>query len=363
MLVNLFLFLLLVCFSVFSETVIFRDGNTIKGKLKSQDANSLVINIKGKDNIVSKSKIRRVIYAITQEQEEKQVKEELIKLKIEKSKKVKKTKEEEDAENLELEVEIAKAIEEQEKQEKLNLNFQDRIKLLETDIYKLKSENNLEDSGSKLSKLEEEVRDLKKRTRRIERFLSIDPDIEEYYSKPRSLWSVIWRSTLIPGWGLNYARDSFGTMYTSLFFIGAFGYVGLNTNVNSLEQKYNDKLLNDFLIQPFILNQTITSTSSFTVSSRNDFTNLINLNQNTKLFSLYKLQRDVDDEKEAVQSIANGLAGLYVLQLLHSAVVGYFWSKQTIKKFDEDSKTSLRMNLFTDQNKNQNFQIGILSRF
>ena len=82
-------------------------------------------------------------------------------------------------------------------------------------------------TSKKIMEIEKELKDLQKRTRRIERFLEIDPDLEDYYSKPRSMWSIVWRSALIPGWGLSYGRsEGFSTMYTSMFFISALGGAG-----------------------------------------------------------------------------------------------------------------------------------------
>ena len=364
--VTIFLFFTIV--SIFSETVILKDGNVQKGKVKSQNIEFLVLNIKGKDSNISKAKIRRVIYAITPELEEKQTKEELAKLKTEKNSKVKKTKEEEAEETERVNFEITKALEEQEKQEKLNLSFTERIKELEAQVYELRSNNNLTDSGSRLNKVEEDLKDLKSRTRRMERYLGIDPDMEDYYTKPRTMWSVVWRSILIPGWGLTYAKDSFGGMYTSLFLVGGLGSVGMNASVNASEKKFNDKLINDYIIQPYLIRTLASSsTTPSTPAVQQNLEGLINLNSTNKLFSLYKIQRDIQDQKDATASFNTAVAGIYALQLIHSVIVGYFWARKIPGKLSdiESPKSSLYINMIppTRMNMNSEYQLGVNHRF
>jgi hypothetical protein len=368
MFLNILIIFIAICSSIFPETVILKDGTIQKGKVKSQNIDFLVLNIKGKDSNISKAKIRRVIYAITPEQEEKQTKEELAKLKLEKNSKVKKTKEEEAEEAERINFEITKALEEQEKQEKLNLSFTERIKDLEAQVYELRSNNNLSDSGSRLNKVEEEVKDLKSRTRRIERFLSIDPDMEEYYTKPRTMWSVVWRSALIPGWGLTYAKDSFGGIYTSLFLVSGLGAAGMNASVNALEKKFNDKLINDYIIQPYLIRTlSSSSTTPVTAAAQQNLEGLINLNSTNKLFGLYKIQRDIADQKDATTSFNNAVAGIYALQLIHSIIVGYFWARKIPGKLSdiEAPKSSLYINMIppTRLNMNSEYQLGVNHRF
>ena len=201
---KIFLVLMLISLqNIFSETLVLKDSTVIKMTLKSQDVDTLTYTLKGKEYKVPKNKIRRVVYAKTPELEDKIAKEELLKMKQEKaSKKPAKTPEEEQEDNRLLNEEIARAIEEQKRQELLNLSFEERIKRLEQEVSNL----NIAAGGNavtKISEIEKEIADLKTRTRRIERFLEIDEDIEDYYSKPRSMWSIVWRSALVPGWGLS----------------------------------------------------------------------------------------------------------------------------------------------------------------
>ena len=169
-----------------SETLVLKDGTIIKMTLKAQDVDTLTYTLKGKEFKVPKGKIRRVVYAKTPELEEKIAKEEVQKMKQEKTaKKPTKTKDEEQEEAREearlLEEEIVKALEEQRRQELLNLSFEERIKKLETEVSELKSLTG-ENTKAKIERMEGDIEDLRKRTRRMEKFLDVDSDIEDYYS-------------------------------------------------------------------------------------------------------------------------------------------------------------------------------------
>ncbi|MDX1957277.1 MAG: hypothetical protein SFU98_01825, partial [Leptospiraceae bacterium] len=261
--------------NLFSETLILKDGSILKVKLKGQDSQNLVYTLKGKDTNISKTKIRKVIYARTPEVENKQIQDELNKLKQEKLSKKKFTPEEEAEAAKELEEEIAKAIAEQERQERLNLSFEERIQKLENEVGDLKSVSGLSDTGDRLAKLESELKELKSRTRRIEKFLDIDPDIEEYYSKPRSMWSVVWRSALLPGWGLSYARDSSGVYYSSLFVVSALGGIAYQESISSAERKLDKKIRDDFFVQPLLQGAFVTGLAR-TASSTTAGNDLLN---------------------------------------------------------------------------------------
>jgi hypothetical protein len=48
--------------SLYSETVLLRNGNILSGKLKSQSINDLVIIIDSKEQRISKDRVFRVLY-------------------------------------------------------------------------------------------------------------------------------------------------------------------------------------------------------------------------------------------------------------------------------------------------------------
>ena len=363
-----------------SETLVLKDGTIIKMTLKAQDVDTLTYTLKGKEFKVPKGKIRRVVYAKTPELEEKIAKEEVQKMKQEKTaKKPTKTKDEEQEEAREearlLEEEIVKALEEQRKQELLNLSFEERIKKLETEVSELKSLTG-ENAKAKIERMEGDIEDLRKRTRRLEKFLDVDPDIEDYYSKPRSMWSIVWRSALVPGWGLTYGRDSgLGSVYTSLFILTSLGGAGYKASLNSLEKSIDDKLITDLIVQPLLLStfasaSASTATTATTAASLStDLKNYQN-SYNTPI-KLYKYLQSKDDFNQQVANadkVLAAAAGIYVLQLIHSAIYGYFWAKRTPRKFSEEKTTgwNIQLSPLARRNpitNNQDWQMDVGYRF
>ena len=363
-----------------SETLVLKDGTIIKMTLKAQDVDTLTYTLKGKEFKVPKGKIRRVVYAKTPELEEKLAKEEVQKMKQEKAaKKPTKTKDEEQEEAREearlLEEEIAKALEEQRKQELLNLSFEERIKKLETEVSELKSLTG-ENTKAKIERMEGDIEDLRKRTRRMEKFLDVDPDIEDYYSKPRSMWSIVWRSALVPGWGLTYGRDSgLGSVYTSLFILTSLGGAGYKTSLNSLEKSIDDKLITDLIVQPLLLS-TFASASASTATTATTATSLSTdlknyQNSYNTPIKLYKYMQSKDDFNQQVANadkVLAAAAGIYALQLIHSAIYGYFWAKRTPRKFNEEKTTgwNIQLSPLARRNpitNNQDWQMDVGYRF
>ncbi len=362
--------------AILAETLVLKDGTIIKMSLKAQDVDTLTYTLKGKEYKVSKGKIRRVVYAKTPELEEKIAKEEVQKMKLEKAaKKPTKTKGEEQEEAKEearlLEEEIAKALEEQRRQELLNLSFEERIHKLEKETSELKSLTG-ENTKAKIERIENDIDDLKKRTRRMEKFLDVDPDIEDYYSKPRTMWSIVWRSALIPGWGLTYGRDSgLGSVYTSLFIVTALGGAGYKASLKSLEKSIDDKLVTDLIIQPYLLS-TLTASSTTSSASSTLSTDLKNYqnNYNTPI-KLYKYLQSKDDFNGQVansEKVIAAAAGIYALQLIHSAIYGYFWAKRTPRKFSEEKSTGWKIQISPVARRNpiisnQDWQMDVGYRF
>ena len=363
-----------------SETLVLKDGTIIKMTLKAQDVDTLTYTLKGKEFKVPKGKIRRVVYAKTPELEEKIAKEEVQKMKQEKAaKKPTKTKDEEQEEAREearlLEEEIVKALEEQRRQELLNLSFEERIKKLETEVSELKSLTG-ENAKAKIERMEGDIEDLRKRTRRMEKFLDVDPDIEDYYSKPRSMWSIVWRSALVPGWGLTYGRDSgLGSVYTSLFILTSLGGAGYKASLNSLEKSIDDKLITDLIVQPLLLS-TFASASASTATTATTATSLSTdlknyQNSYNTPIKLYKYMQSKDDFNQQVANadkVLAAAAGIYALQLIHSAIYGYFWAKRTPRKFNEEKTTgwNIQLSPLARRNpitNNQDWQMDVGYRF
>lgn len=339
-----FLFLILYTHSINSETILLKTGQTLKIKLVSQNADTVTYSQGGKETILEKNKIRKIIYARTPELEDLQVKEEIKKFNQDKLKKIKKSKEEEEEDARLLEEEFNKAMEEQERQERLNMSFEERITKLENDILKTRTQMANMDpssySGAKLRKMESDIEDLKNRVKKVEKFLEIDPEIENYYNSPRSMWQVVWRSAIFPGWGLNYARGNFGTTYSSLFFFTAIGSIGYKEYLKDDERKIRSSAISELVVTP-------TAFSSLLASSNLASTNP-NLNTDLQAYQSYNLtlkgsaiaeRYDSNYEgKQRSDRMMRAAVAIYLIQLIHSGIYGYFWEKNPPKQFLKDEE-------------------------
>ena len=341
----LLLFLFFFFLSLFSETILLKTGQTLKVKLISQNADSVVYSQGGKEVNLEKNKIRKIIYARTPELEELQVKDELKKFNQEKLKKIKKTKQEEDEEARLLEEEFNKAIEEQERQERLNMSFEERITKLENDILKTRTQMSSMDpssySGAKLRRMEADIEDLKTRTKRIEKFLEIDPNIEEYYNSPRSMWQIVWRSAVFPGWGLNYGKGKFGTFYSSMFFLTTLSSIGYKEYLKDQQNDLQNRVVSDLIVQPLAVNSLLRSSSladSSTVLS--DFNSYQTYNNTVKGLSILEKYNTHQTGIQRSDSLMKAGIAIYIIQLVHSGIYGYFWEKNPPKQFLREEEKS-----------------------
>lgn len=338
--------LLFLAQTVFSETMILKDGTVHKGKLLGHSEDSVRYFYKGKEVIQPKSKMYRIIYAKSPEIEARQTQEEAAKAKADKDRQ--RTKEEEESEIRQVNDDVLKAIEEQLRQERLNASFEERIKKLEDELALQKGIPTKSDmNSSKIKTAEEDAKELKKRMRRVENFLEIDPDLDAYNNNPRNMMSVVWRSALIPGWGLNYAKSNFGNIYMTAFLVTGLAAVFWNENLKAMEKDLKNKAFNDFLVQPITAQSVVEATASTGTPSylTDSFTQLQSSNLTTKLIKYNQSKQDYEVQKQRGQSLLGIAAGIYAVQLLHSALEGYFWAKKTAPgKFDE-KKTGFNWNI------------------
>ncbi len=326
-----------VVHSLFAETIFFKDGTTKQVKLKSQDSDSVTYLFKGKETKSPKSTIRRIFYAKTPEQENKLAQEELKKWKDEKAKKIQKTQAQEEEEARQLEEELKAAILEQERQERLNMSFEDRITQLEKNLDQMRSSSGSNDS-QKFAQMEKDIADLKKRTRKIENFLGLDPDIEDYYGKPRNFWSPIWRSALLPGYGLAYAKSDFGPVYTSIFTIVALGAVAYQTSLKTVKNNLDYNLLYNQVLFPAAIETFTQNSTTLTNDNKTEIQTLNNLNKNLQIFKYLKSSNDYQTSVDNSEKLVGMVAGIYAIQLIHTAIYSYFWSSRPPQKMNETDK-------------------------
>jgi hypothetical protein len=211
------IFLLILPSATFAaHSVILKSGKTIKGLVTGQNEKGLTIKLPdGTSQTIEKSRILKVVYKDVSEEEEKKIRLEEEKKLAEKTRKeeeLKKKKEEEEAKKLAAEEE--KRLKEEEKK---RLAEEEARKKAEQEALNKEEQNRLAWERAK-------IRSEKEGT--------------------RSVWDVMWRSALVPGWGLWYAdRPISGSIYGGLFYSSLLYAVSLRGQVNSAKSAYDNNSL------------------------------------------------------------------------------------------------------------------------
>ncbi|WCL50537.1 LA_0442/LA_0875 N-terminal domain-containing protein [Leptospira sp. GIMC2001] len=156
-----------------AHSVILKNGKTVKGLVVGQNENGLTVKLAdGSTQNIAKTNILKVVYKDVSENEEKQIRvaeEKKLREKELKEEAARKKKEEEEAKKL--------AIEEKKRQEEQDKLDKEKAKTDALAKDRVKSEGT------------------------------------------RSKWSIVWRSAVLPSWGLYHAkRPVAGTIYTGLFY-------------------------------------------------------------------------------------------------------------------------------------------------
>ena len=186
--------------SIYSETVLLRNGSILSGKLKSQSLNDIIIIIDSKEQKITKDKVFRVLYRDMSQTEAKKA----------------------------MLAEIKK------------LNPKDREKLLsEIKDKTIISEVEIKPNIEKPSNKEVESTPAKETTVEIK-----NPESNSEKTKVELItkWGLVWRSALVPGWG--HIRAEYyktGILYGTVFFGSAIfaGYMSnqLNSAIEARDQK------------------------------------------------------------------------------------------------------------------------------
>ncbi|WP_162274087.1 LA_0442/LA_0875 N-terminal domain-containing protein [Leptospira tipperaryensis] len=175
---NYFLILLSLCFlpwNLMGESLILKDGTIIKGRVTSQNAQTVVIQTEdGKKQEFSKIRILKIVYKDVSQAEV---------LKIQKE-------------------EEAKLAEKEQKKK----DQEDKKKTEEELAKKNKEETDKQNKIDKEAKLADANQKEKERLARIQQ-------------KGLGPWSVVWRSAVLPGWGQwTHERKNPAIVYSALFF-------------------------------------------------------------------------------------------------------------------------------------------------
>jgi hypothetical protein len=349
------LLLSLLCFSfassLFAEILIFKNGSYVKCKIISQDKNSIEYSAQGVTRKVSKKKIHRLVLG-NSAKDMRVVNEEVNKL----TKKISKAKAT-DVKPKEVlstqELDTAEK-ESEEYEDEINQDLKMQLDEIHSRLYALEAQSKTEPTeggsssipSSELSTLKKDVSELKKKTNRIERFLEIDPDIRDYYSRDRSMWDLVWRSALIPGWGHQYAREStIGTTYTTLFIPLVLAHVGLKVSYTDAKKDAQNRLITNGLVQPYILSNFLQSTvitddQGNVIPPPASNSKLPELQTIPQLFKFTQSLGSVNTIKKRSTAALQIAGGLYAFQLIHAMITGYFWARKPKVNFEEFSDRS-----------------------
>lgn len=185
--------------SIYSETVLLRNGSILSGKLKSQSVNDIVIIIDSKEQKISKDRVFRVLYRDMSQTEAKKA----------------------------MLSEIKK------------LNPKDREKLLaEINDKTIISEIDTKPNINKPTKEDK----LPGGENPTEVTTNVEPNSEKSKVELITKWGLVWRSALLPGWGHIQAKYyKTGIFYGTVFLGSAFfaGYMAdqLYSAIDERDQK------------------------------------------------------------------------------------------------------------------------------
>lgn len=263
------------------QSVILKSGKTIKGQVVSQNVKELTVKqTDGTTKTVPKSQILKVVYKDVSEEEAK-------KIRLEEERKL---RAKEEAARRKREEEIRRKQEEETKR----LAAEKKEKEEEARLERERLEKEQEESSSQ--------------------------DTENIaYDSERSRWDIVWRSSVLPGWGFYHADHTItASVYGGLFWGGLMYAVNLRGQVNSQKAAYDQASLFYQFGRPnpanFATQQGVNATgflvqdtllSEYVSSSKKDFRGATNQYNGALGFT----------------------ALVYLIQLTHSYFVGVDWEE------------------------------------
>jgi hypothetical protein len=195
---NIFLLLLFFVGSIHAETVLLRNGSILRGKLKSQSINDIVIIIDSKEQKVSKDKVFRVLYRDMSQSEAKKA----------------------------MLAEIKK------------LNPKDREKLL-SEIKDKSIVSEVETKPTTEKPAKEEVVYIEEPSPVVKP----EPSKEATKVGLITKWGLVWRTALIPGWGHIHAKNyKTGIFYGFVFFGAGIFAASMSRQMNGAIAERDEKV-------------------------------------------------------------------------------------------------------------------------
>lgn len=294
---NIILILIIVTLSPIglsaAHSVILKTGTTIKGNVVGQNEKGLTIKgLDGTTQTIPKDKILKVVYKDVSADEEK-------KIRIEEERKIQAKKAKEDAERQKKEEAEAKRLAEKQQKE----DEAKRIKE-EAEAKKL-----AEEERNKISKEDRAAAERAERIRIAHERARTEGT--------RSAFSIVWRSAILPSWGLYHAdRPISATIYTGLFWAPLLYAVRLKSEASSAKANYDTASAFYQVARPDPVN--------YLTPAGLDISGFYLLDTYTKDY--VSSTKKVYKAKTAQYHGALGTAALvYIIQLTHSYFAGSNW--------------------------------------
>lgn len=181
--------------SIFSETILLKNGGNIKGKVKGQNAQNLIVETPdGKSQEISKSKVLKVVYKEVSDADLNNIRRE----------------------------EEAKAKNQLEVEKKKSSELEKKIQELEKKLAGQSTSQESEKEIAEKKRLEEEKKKAEDKKREEEKRLQEakrqeDERESNKFPEQYNRASYLWRSAILPGWG-QWKKDE--KIKSSLFFFG-----------------------------------------------------------------------------------------------------------------------------------------------
>lgn len=308
----------IILFSLSSETIVLKSGKTIECQVLSQSIDHITYQpTGGKKQNLPKSVVFRILYKASPEEKKK-----IASQALELSKK-----------------EVAKNKGKDQKEiDEYNQLEEERIRELEKTLEEMRVEKQLKEE-EEIPALKARIIQLETRLDEVETYLNLNTDWKEKHLAKRNMWSVVWRSALLPGWGNSYIDQNYvGSFYLTTFLLSAMAVAGTNSAQRLAENSHNSKVRDLFVVRPILTNFAL---SGANLSSEE-------LNSSKSILSQYFEYQRINDFSKSQSALENSqmnldnakrlLVGIYVIQLFHAFASGMFWeNEQIIPKPDEKS--------------------------
>ncbi|WP_040911451.1 LA_0442/LA_0875 N-terminal domain-containing protein [Leptospira broomii] len=221
-------------------------------------------------------------------------------------------------------------------------------KIIETEKKKLNKEGKKTEKEEQLDTilLEQMIKEnsykvVQKRLALIEKYLEEqDASWEEYITTKRSPWDPVWRSAVLPGWGLSHMKqNAYGKTYQMVFILSALAYFGFEKAAQDRSSKYDSKVNDILLKDPLIYAQINAALPASTAQL------YIQQDQISKLQDLNKIKNQEHNYSSYSHNALSVGLGIYAIQLLHSYFAGKKWATHNYVETPSGEKVSAGINV------------------